>query len=236
MTQTIRVASYNMRKAVGTDRRRDPERILRIISSLSADIVALQEADRRLPPREPVLDRDQIFASTGLVPVAFDHGRNSLGWHGNALLIRPDFEILDRSHFDLKGGEPRGGVSVSLVTDLGMLRVFGIHLGLLRGTRRRQLSALKAASEKTKKPTVVLGDFNERSLRIGLGRMARDYHIRDAGPTYHSRRPVFALDRIAHSHDIRTVSIGRMLDDDARKGSDHLPIFADLDLPTVPAL
>ena len=44
----IRVASYNIRKAVGLDRRRDPERILAILNELGADVVALQEADRKL--------------------------------------------------------------------------------------------------------------------------------------------------------------------------------------------
>ena len=42
----IRVASYNMRKAIGTDRRRRPERTLEVLKELDADVIALQEADR----------------------------------------------------------------------------------------------------------------------------------------------------------------------------------------------
>ena len=49
----IRVASYNMRKAIGTDRRRRPERTLEVLNELDADVIALQEADRRFgSPRE----------------------------------------------------------------------------------------------------------------------------------------------------------------------------------------
>ena len=44
----MRIVSYNIRKAVGLDRRRDPERILAILREVDADIVVLQEADRRL--------------------------------------------------------------------------------------------------------------------------------------------------------------------------------------------
>src|SRR3546814_17047117 len=47
----IKVASYNMRKALGTDRRRNPERILEVLNEIDADVIALQEADRRFGPR-----------------------------------------------------------------------------------------------------------------------------------------------------------------------------------------
>ena len=53
--QSLRIVSYNIRKAMGTDRRRDPERIMRIIRSLHADVVVLQEAD---PPHFEVLSAD----------------------------------------------------------------------------------------------------------------------------------------------------------------------------------
>ena len=61
----LRVTSYNIRKAVGTDRRRDPARILRVIAETGAEIVLLQEADLRLPPRRPVLD--PVAMGTGFV-------------------------------------------------------------------------------------------------------------------------------------------------------------------------
>ena len=36
----IKVASYNMRKGIGLDRRRDPGRVLSVLGELDADIVA----------------------------------------------------------------------------------------------------------------------------------------------------------------------------------------------------
>src|SRR3546814_9393521 len=47
----ILVASYNMRKAIGTDRRRRPDRTIEVLNELDADVVALQEADRRFGAR-----------------------------------------------------------------------------------------------------------------------------------------------------------------------------------------
>jgi hypothetical protein len=36
----ITVASYNMRKGIGTDRRRRPDRILEVLHEIDADVVA----------------------------------------------------------------------------------------------------------------------------------------------------------------------------------------------------
>src|SRR6187431_849000 len=47
----ITVASYNMRKAIGTDRRRNPGRVLQVLEEIGADVVALQEADKRVGTR-----------------------------------------------------------------------------------------------------------------------------------------------------------------------------------------
>ena len=56
----IRIATYNIHKCVGTDRRRDPGRIIEVLAEIDADIVALQEADLRFGDREGLLDLDQL--------------------------------------------------------------------------------------------------------------------------------------------------------------------------------
>ena len=53
-------ASYNIHKGVGLDRRRDPERILAVLREIDADVIALQEADRRLGRRETVIPRQML--------------------------------------------------------------------------------------------------------------------------------------------------------------------------------
>ena len=110
MRDGLRIASCNIRKAGGTDRIRDPDRILRINDELSADIVALQEANRRLPPRRPALDREALCDQTGLTPIEFEQSRDRLGRPGNALLIHPENEVMERSRFVVPGLEPRGAV------------------------------------------------------------------------------------------------------------------------------
>ena len=224
----LRIASYNIRKAMGTDRRRDPARILRVISDLGADVVALQEADLRLPPRRPVFLRQEIYERTGLVPVSFEHGRESLGWHGNALLVSPGFQVIERHHHDLPGLEPRGLVSALLARDDQRLRVVGVHLGLLRQSRRQQLSALLGMIPPGEEvPTLIAGDFNERSLEVGLGRLAKRFRILSGGPTYHARRPVFALDRMAVTQEFQPLRMEVHRSAEADRASDHLPLVGE---------
>lgn len=223
----LRLASWNIRAGLGTDLRRDADRVLAGIAALGADVVALQEADFRLGHRPSALPRDRIADQTGLVPLPIGPNAVSLGWHGNALLARPGIHICGLDRLDLPGIEPRGAVIVDL-DGPGPLRVVAVHLGLLRAARRRQLDAIKAALQRhPPRPTVVLGDFNEYSRRVGLGRIAKPFILLPTQATFPSRRPVLPLDRIAHSHDLELTPIATP----PAKGpqaSDHLPLLAEL--------
>ena len=226
----LRVASWNIHKAVGTDRRRDADRVLAGIAALGADIVALQEVDRRLGDRPSALPRDRIVAVTGLQPLPIGRNAVSLGWHGNALLARPGIHLCGVEHLDLPGHEPRGAVLVDLDTP-APLRVVAVHLGLLRSARRSQLDAIKAAlGRHPVRPTVILGDFNEHSRRVGLGRIATSFVILSTQPTFPARRPILPLDRIVHSADLDLVplSLPRLA---GHQPSDHLPLLAELRWP-----
>lgn len=223
----LRLASWNIRKGLGTDLRRDADRVLAGIAALQADIVALQEADFRLGDRPSALPRDRISQATGLEPLPVGRNAVSLGWHGNALLARPGIRLAGLEHLDLPGMEPRGAVIADLDTP-APLRVVAVHLGLVRAARRWQLDAIKAAlGRHPARPTVILGDFNERSRRVGLGRIATPFVILPTAPTYPSRRPFLPLDRIVHSPDLE---LEPLLHRRARghQPSDHLPVLADL--------
>lgn len=224
---TLRIASWNIRKGLGTDLRRDADRVLAGIAALQADIVALQEADFRLGDRPSALPRDRIAAATGLEPLSIGRNAVSLGWHGNALLARPGIRVRGLEHLDLPGLEPRGAVIVDLDTP-APLRVVAVHLGLFRAARRRQLDAIRAALQHHPvRPTVILGDFNERSQRVGLGRIAGSFAILHTAPTFPSHRPFLPLDRIVHSPDLELAPLTHPRSRGPQP-SDHLPLLAEL--------
>src|SRR3546814_18145533 len=104
----ILVASYNMRKAIGTDRRRRPDRTIEVLNELDADVVALQEADRRFGARMSALPVHMIEEHSDYKPVPFEARSGNLGWTGNALLGRKPVEILRTAIVNLPIRAPPG--------------------------------------------------------------------------------------------------------------------------------
>lgn len=224
----MRVASYNIRKCVGLDRRRRPERIAEVIAGLNADIVALQEADRRLGARPAALTRAHV-ALTGLNPVPIATNGVSLGWHGNALLIRPEITVRDIHRITLPGLEPRGAVIVDLSGNGAVTRVVATHLGLTRRHRRQQLDRIaQHLQDLPPSPTIIMGDFNEWSGARGLEPLHTDFTVHAPGRSFHAARPVASLDRIAHCPHFTLTDAGVSETPLSARASDHLPVWADL--------
>ena len=228
----LKLASYNIRKAIGTDRQRRPERILAVLAELGADVVCLQEADRRLGARLSALPFD-LLAQHGWRHVPFDIRPGGLGWHGNAILVRPGIEITGFRPLALPVLEPRGAVMAELVAGELRLRVIGMHLDLSGLWRRRQARAVIAHAEGCAQylPTVMMGDLNEWSLAGGCLRdFARHFHFAPTLPSFHARRPVARLDRLMLTPDLAVEDCGTHHPALAARASDHLPIWATLRL------
>lgn len=219
--------TYNMRKAVGLDRRRDAHRIMDVINHAGADVVVLQEADRRLGPRPAALSHRLIEDESDYVPVALAGNDVSLGSHGNAILVRKGLAIAAATRIALPGLEPRGAVSVEIA---GKLRVVGVHLGLMRRHRQRQLAALSETLDGHPMPTAILGDFNEWSAALGFEALHDDYTLHAPGRSFHAARPVAALDRVALSHGLELRDAGVEETKQSKIASDHLPVWAEVEL------
>ena len=230
----LKVASYNIRKSLGTDRRRQPERIMQILAEVNADIVALQEVDRRFGTRVSTLSAEAIVDQSAYMPVRFGIRQESLGWHGNAILVRKGFELVQQRRIDLPSFEPRGAVLADVRVGGTLVRIIGMHLGLMGTTRLKQAQAIVGYLEKIegKAPTVIMGDLNQWAPDGGcLAQFARHHNVIAPGPSFHSRRPMLGLDRIITSRDINLVETGVHNSLLAARGSDHLPVWARLDLP-----
>lgn len=227
-------ASYNIRKAIGLDRRRDPDRILAVLREIDADVVALQEADRRFGSRASALPPSSIESHTPYRPVTFHGHPHSIGWHGNALLVRRDIQVADAAIVHLPTIEPRGAVRADLVAGGRVLRVVGMHLDLSGLRRRQQVRSILQHVEDCAEPapTVLMGDLNEWARHGGaLHEFAHHWHVLHSGQTFPSRRPVAQLDRVVASPDWRVVASWVHHSALSRRGSDHLPVVARLELP-----
>jgi len=245
---SITLASYNMHKAVGLDGRRDPHRILRVLQEIDADIVALQEADKRIGGRGSTVPHELIDNHGMYKPVHFGvrHKRvlekarkhtdrllrintRNIGWHGNAILVKRHIGILACAALDLPMLEPRGAVMAELLVGDRPLRVVGMHLDLSGLWRRRQMRAILESIERRpqRMPTVLMGDTNEwRKVGGCLNDLEPDFHIAPTGPSFHARHPVAQLDRIIVHSELNIEAAGVHMSAAARRASDHLPIWA----------
>ncbi|QNM84066.1 endonuclease/exonuclease/phosphatase family protein [Sphingomonas sabuli] len=239
-----------MRKAIGTDRKRNPGRVLEVLRELEADIVALQEADRRFGGRASAVPHELIESHGLYKPVhlgvrhkrpmekarqhaerIFNVDTRNIGWHGNALLVKRDVECMYCVALELPTLEPRGAVMAELLLPGDRpVRVVGMHLDLSGLWRRRQMRAIldAVAARPQPMPTIMMGDTNEWRVAGGcLKELPQGFRIVPTGPSFHSRHPVAMLDRIIVD-GARIDAGGVHMSPAARIASDHLPIWARL--------
>ena len=227
------IASYNVHKCVGADRRFDPERTSRVIHEIDADLIALQEADTRFGERTGILDLARLERETGLIPVPITGMAKAHGWHGNVVLFKKGL-VRDVHQIKLPGLEPRGALVAEIDLDeTRTLRVIAAHLGLLRRSRSEQARVvLDIMSSQDERPTLLLGDLNEWRLgnRSALKTLHTTFATPPAVPTFPSGLPVLALDRIMANRHGMVSSVEAHDTPLSRVASDHLPLTAFVSL------
>ena len=226
--RAISIASYNIHRCFGTDRKYLPERIAEVIRALAGDVVALQEVDMRLlVDGRPQLD---FFADTlGMTAVAGANIEDHSGHFGNALLTRLPVLAVRRIDLSVRQFEPRGAIDAEL-GGCG-LRVVATHLGLNAAERRLQVRRLLHALDPppADRICVILGDFNEWRPAAGtLRELDRRFGGTVLMRSFPSRFPLLPLDRMW----VWPLSVTRRLRvyaaPLARLASDHLPIRAEI--------
>jgi len=228
----VTVASYNIRKAVGSDMRRRPERILAVLGETGADIAVIQEADRRFGARHTTLPAG-LLAEHGWRAVPFDTHAAAIGWHGNAVLVSGRVEIHSHATLALPVLEPRGAVLADLAVDGEPLRIVGMHLDLSGLWRRRQAHAILEHIARQPHPlsTLMMGDMNEWRATAGcIADFARTHRLVLTGPSFPAGMPVARLDRIFASNELDVEDAGVHQSPQAKVASDHLPLWVRVKL------
>jgi endonuclease/exonuclease/phosphatase family metal-dependent hydrolase len=226
----LTIASYNIHKARGLDRRVDLARIADVIAELDADVVGIQEVYRS--QAEALAERLGLRA---IMAVTLERADGS---YGNAVLTRLPVRHHDTFDLTRQRREPRGGVRVDMLVDGRDLHLFNVHFGLRVWERAEQVEMLvrqHVLREELPGPRIVVGDLNEwfpGAVGRTLRRQLLGARVRRTHP---SPLPLFALDRIywdraLHGDGVR-VHRSRL----ARVASDHLPIVARLRLPRLVA-
>jgi endonuclease/exonuclease/phosphatase family metal-dependent hydrolase len=227
---SLRVASYNVHRAIGRDGRADPQRILDVIREIGPDVIALQEVEAHDSGGDML---EWLAKETGMNAIAGTTLLRHDGHYGNGLLTRCEVKATQLVDLSFRNREPRGAIAADLsLNGSGSLRVVATHLGLRPAERRAQVeSLLTLFSWREEDRAVLMGDLNEWFL---WGRPLRNLHrwfdATPAVPTFPSGMPVFALDRlwthpgsILRGLEVHATPL-------ARVASDHLPLVARIEL------
>ena len=230
--RTLKIVTWNVHGCVGTDGRRDVDRVASVLSNTNADIIGLQEVDCRSPLPSGGSQLERLASLTGLEAVAGPTRQEGGGFFGNAVLSRHRIGDVALIDVTVRGREPRGILHARLQIDSHSVDLFNTHFGLNPGERRRQVRRLiEAANALPDATLVVLGDFNEwRARAAAMVRLSTAFGAVPSVRTFPSRFPILALDRVwvrprPALRDLRAVQTPL-----AAIASDHLPVQAMITL------
>jgi endonuclease/exonuclease/phosphatase family metal-dependent hydrolase len=249
----VRLVTFNTRHGVGDDQRHDLPRLAKLLHSVNADVICLQEVDRYYGDRSEDVDQALLLSRALDMQLAWGPAIDEVRAHGeprqygNALLSRLPILISD-VHRLPGGGEPRSALRTMLELDGGTLWVTATHL-TTRSVQERaeQGAALAALHTERMEGGVLVGDFNtppdapelaalrERftdawELAAERGDQAGWRFWRgDEGDTFPAHSPRKRIDQVWVSAGV-SVAGARVLD--AGGASDHLPLVVDLQVPS----
>lgn len=214
----MRVATFNMRHAVGIDSILDLERSAAVVGDTGADLIGLQELDRGVRRSGGVDQPGQIAQLTGMDVRFHRTVRTGGGEYGIAVATRAPVE--DRFVALPRAGteEPRGAIVVRHEA----LDVVVAHVSNSTPAQGLQLIALAELVRDLGPRVVLLGDLNV--ARHNLGPLVAAGL--DPGPehTTMAQRPGVQIDYVLTGSAVRvrdswTVELA---------ASDHLALVADL--------
>lgn len=229
-TEELRVATFNIHHAAPAKGILRPRRVAATVASWGADVVALQEVDRR-NLRCWMQNVPAIFGRSTDGIALFGAARRFLGGtYGNVLLV-PD--SVDRHEVLAlpvgKGREPRCAIVADIEWQGIDVTVAATHLQNVKRWERQapeavsQLRVLLHHVVARREHSIVLGDLNLRPEFAIPVFQEFGFTVARTGPTFSARDPKIRIDWIAMRGFEPTWIDVPVLD-----LSDHLPIVAGL--------
>jgi endonuclease/exonuclease/phosphatase family metal-dependent hydrolase len=241
MTIRIRLATYNIHKCRGLDRRTSPERIAAVIAELDADVVAIQEI---LDVQNGRPEFDQARRISGKLKdyhCCFGNNRTLHGGpYGNMTLSRFPVDVCQNYDVTWRHRERRGCLRTDVVLDDGRaLHVFNVHLGTSFIERRHQARRLLSDEVLNRReccgPRIVVGDFNEWTRGLASRLMGDVFEAVEPrtflryARTYPGIFPVLHLDHFYYDQQLSLRSFRLHRSRKALVASDHLPLVAEFE-------
>lgn len=230
----VRIATYNVHRCRGMDRRIVPARIVDVLRDINADVIALQEVIGA--GLQGAGHAEEIGAGLGMGWVM--NSVRTLRHHqfGNVVLSR--FPIVHHSQCDLswRTCEPRNCQRADLEIDGQLLHIYNVHLGTAVLERRYQAKRLVSFvhDRRVTGAKVLLGDFNEWMRGLATKTLSALFESVDISTHLKRRRtypglfPVLHLDHIYYDGPVKVLRVEMPRTRKSLMASDHLPLVANL--------
>lgn len=237
----LKVLSYNIHHAAGTDGKLDLPRIAEVIRSVNPDVVSLQEVDQQARRSNSVDQPSELAKLTGMRVLFAENIPLQGGSYGNVILTR--FEIESKDHRLLPNhnkGEQRGLLRSKLRwQSKGRTEVrfnfTATHFDHRRNDSERIASAVtvnEIAASDPNTPSLIAGDFNDVRGSTTLETLRKQWAI--AGPvlpTVPVAKPMRQIDFILYRPKSRWTVLKTVVLKES-VASDHRAILSILRLNT----
>jgi endonuclease/exonuclease/phosphatase family metal-dependent hydrolase len=222
----VRIATFNARHGLGGHGRVSHRRLVDTCRTLDADVIALQEVDRRVI-RSRLRDQPALIArKLAMRHVAAPAKRAPGGGSQcNALCVRGSFSDVEVIELPRTPGNERRVVVVARVTLAGgSISVACTHLQHRRGNAPEQLASALETLAARPSPRILAGDLNLDPAQVEPLLHQHGFVAALSGPTAPARAPRRRIDWIAVDRGLHVVGsrLHRPL------VSDHLPVSADV--------
>jgi endonuclease/exonuclease/phosphatase family metal-dependent hydrolase len=230
----IRVITFNIHKGFGASGLKyNLILIKKLLVKYSPDIVLIQEMHGLHPKNHSHLPSPLELLADEHWPF-YNHGVNSVyskNFHGNAILSK--FPILKTNNLNISTNklEKRGLLQAQLKINNSVLDIFCTHLNLLPKGQDVQINKILnfIKSESKTSNLILAGDFNDWTRSIKSKTLSSDLDLNSIPRfnTFPSYLPVLPLDGLYY-RGLKMLQSGVIKE--FRNYSDHLALFADLEL------
>jgi endonuclease/exonuclease/phosphatase family metal-dependent hydrolase len=225
----LTLATYNIQHGKGMDGRVNLARAEQVLKDLNADVICIQEVERR-SPRTRFMDQPRHLAEAlGMTPV-FGPALKAPQFGEYGLLILSRLPVQGSRVHPLPGPkEPRVVVEATVEVEGGLVSVFTTHFGLSLEERSAHAPATAAIVSASAYPSLLAGDFNEEPAADGPAHRAMEaaglFRLAPGQPTHPSTQPKATIDHVFGSGGwvVRESAVVDSL------ASDHCPVLVQVE-------
>jgi endonuclease/exonuclease/phosphatase family metal-dependent hydrolase len=223
----MRVVTFNIKHGLTPQGVIDVGLLARTCAGFEADLLALQEVDRRARRSGWRDEMGVVARATGLRGAFGEAARRGLvRRYGNALLARGGVSEVEVMALPKRiGTEQRVAILAAAEINGSRLSVAATHLSFRRAEGPEQLEAVLEALEQRPLPRLVLGDLNLAPAVVEPMMAAAGYQLAPTAETFPTDVPRVRIDYVA-------VAGGEVTTTEApwTPVSDHRPVVAEIQL------